>query len=387
MACALVACHGDGPSPAATGAEPSTGAEGSTAMADATEGSEPTDSTSAGADPYDGEPLAIVRDGAWHWFDIDGMRCADGRQSGVGVRTVEGSTGLVLYFKGGGACFNASSCGLSESLMLTGPEAIEANPDGVLDFDQPDNPLAGYDVVYVPYCTGDIHGGTAPGVEVEGVAEPWDFVGHDNVLVALERLVPTFADASRLLVLGTSAGGIGALVNFPSIARGWPEAETFLLDDSGLIFRDEYLDPCLQQRMRDTWALHDVLPTDCPACETPEGGGMAQYYAYLADRYPEAHFGLVASNRDRVVRIFFGYGNDGCQPAAGIPDLGEQTLMDAVDDLRAEVLAGRFASYVLDSDAHVWTSTPEFYTAQTGDVPLRTWFDAFLAGEADDVAP
>ncbi len=365
-----------------------TSATSSTSAGTSTDGADSSsDSTGPGGSPYDGDPLEIVRDGAWQWFDIEGMGCADGRQSGVGVRAVEDSAGLVIYFKGGGACFNGSSCGLSAPLMLTGFEAIDANPDGVLNFEDAQNPLSNYDVVYVPYCTGDVHGGTSPATDVDGVTDPWDFIGHDNVVTALDRVAPTFPDASKLLVLGTSAGGIGALVNFPSIAAGWPDAETFLLDDSGMIFGDDYLAPCLQRTMRDTWGLGNVLPSDCPECETPDGGGMAQYFAYLADRYPTTHFGLIASHRDRIVRIFFGYGNDECGPVAGLPDLGEQTLMDAVDALRSEVLAGRFATYVVDSDEHVWTSTPEFYTVQAGETPLHAWFDAFLAGEATDVGP
>jgi len=380
---------GPEPSSGTTSAGPaSTGDAADSGSGDGSGDGSSSDGSSTGAppEPYDGEPLELVRDGAWHWFDIEGMRCADGRPSGVGVRAVEGSTGLAVYLKGGGACFNAATCGLSAPLMLTGFEAIEANPYGVLDFDVPDNPLASYDVVYVPYCTGDVHAGTTAGGQVEGVDQPWDFVGHTNIVTALDRLAPTFPEASRLLVMGTSAGGIGALIDFPSIARGWPAAKTFLLDDSGLIFGDEYLAPCLQRTMRDTWGLSEVLG-DCPACETPDGGGMAQYYAYLAEHYPDTHFGLVASHRDRTVRLFFGYGNDACAPAAGLPDLGEQTLMDAIDALRGEVLGDRFATYVIDSDEHVWTTTPEFYSVQAAGMPLHAWFDAFLAGEATHVGP
>ena len=336
--------------------------------------------------PYDGAPLSITRDGAWQWVDLEGVHCADGRQSGVGIRAVENSAGLVVYFRGGGACFNLSSCGLTEPLAFTGMAAIRENPDGVLDFDNPDGPLYDYDIVYVPYCTGDVHAGSVAQGRVEGVDDPWDFIGHQNLLTVLDRVAPTFADASRVVVLGTSAGGIGALVNFPSIARGWPDAEHFLLDDSGAIFGDDYLAPCLQRTMRDTWGLDQVMPPDCPDCLTDNGGGMAQYYAYLADRYPDAHFGLVASSRDRILRIFFGYGNDDCT-TLGIPDLGEDVMKNAVTDLHQDVLAGRFATYVVDSDVHVWTATPAFYTVESAGVPLTTWVDAFLAGEAYDVVP
>lgn len=380
------ACQAGGDETDTTSEAGSTGSA-TDASSTAADSSGSDESTGEPAPTFDGEPLAITRDGAWEWFDIEGMACADGRDSGVGVRAVQDPEGVVLYFKGGGACFNTLSCALAEPLMVTGLEAIDQNPDGVLNFEDPQNPLANYDVVYFPYCTGDVHGGSELGVTPQGVAEPWDFVGHENVLAALDRLVPTFADSERLMVYGTSAGGIGALVNFPSIVLGWPDAETFLLDDSGMIYRDAYLEPCLQQTMRSTWSLSAALPTDCPECETKSGGGMAEYYRYLADRYPQTHFGIVASTRDRVTRVFFGFGNNECQPEAGLPDLGEATIDAALADLRAEVLDGRFASYVVDSDVHVWTATPEFYSVTSADVPLTEWFDEFLAGNASNVGP
>jgi len=346
-----------------------------------------SDETGSAPSPYVGEPLEVTPDSEWAWFDLPGVQCADGADSGVGVRHVPDSEGLVLYFKGGGACFNESSCALSMPQLLTGFDAIDANPDGLLDFDAPDNPLANYDIVYFPYCTGDVHAGTQSGATVDGLDEPWDFVGHTNVLTALERIGPTFADAPRILVLGTSAGGIGALINFPSIAAGWPDAEKFMLDDSGMLFRDAYLAPCLQQRMRQTWGLEGVLPTDCPECEAADGGGMSNYLTYLADRYPDTHFGLVASTRDLIVRIFFGYGDNECDPGAGLPDLGEATLMAALTDLQTEVLTGRFATYIVDSDVHVWTVAPDFFNVESGGVPLRTWFADFMRGDAPDVLP
>lgn len=362
-----------------SGATPQ-GSEESTAGSESSTGEAPPS-------PYDGEPLAVVPDGTWQWFDVEGMGCADGRPSGVGVRAVENSTRLAVYFKGGGACFNQSTCALTAPLMLTGFEAIEANPLGVLNFDAPDNPLADFNVVYIPYCTGDVHAGSMPQGMVEGVGEPWDFVGHDNVLAALDRLGPTFPGMEQLLVVGTSAGGMGAMLNFPSIVAGWPEAETFLLNDSGMIFRDSYLAPCLQEQMRSTWSLASALPDDCPACETEEGGGMAEYFVYLSEQFPAAHLGLVASSRDQIVRIFFGYGLDSCQPPPGLPDLGEDVLSEAVADLRANILDGRFVTYVVDSDLHTWIATPEFYEIESGGTPLQAWFGEFLAGTAADIGP
>lgn len=383
----LGACGDDVP-PAADEGASSSGGEGASTGASVTDTGTAAESGTEGTpgSPYEGEPLPLVPDGEWHWIDIDGMRCADGAPSGVGVRAVEGSNKLALYFKGGGACFNATSCAISASLMLTGTDAIADNPEGILEFGREDNPLNDYNVIYFPYCTGDIHSGTVSGVQIDGVPTPRDFVGRDNVLAALDRIGPTFPNPEQLAVIGTSAGGFGALTNFPRIAAGWPNTPTVLLDDSGLLFRDEYLRPCLQQQMRTTWGLAESLPA-CEACTKADGGGLAQLFVWLTDTYPDTRFGLIGANRDRTVRIFFGFGNDDCAASGGLPDLGAERLTEALDDLQTEVLEGRVSSYILDSDGHTWATTPLFYTTTSGGVSMRDWVSDFLTTGVDDVAP
>ena len=64
--------------------------------------------------------------------------------------------GAVL--QGGGACFSAETCGPG-SETFTRNLAIGEAPDfgGIFDETNPENPLAGHSIVYVPYCTGDVH--------------------------------------------------------------------------------------------------------------------------------------------------------------------------------------------------------------------------------------
>lgn len=336
--------------------------------------------------PYDGAPLTVMADGGWHWVDIEGMACADGRQSGVGVRRVDGSRKLALYFKGGGACFNESTCGLTAPLMLTGVPALESNAQGILDLDNEASPLHDYNVVYFPYCTGDIHSGTVAQGQPEGVEEPWDFVGAANVLAALDRVAPTFADIDSLAVIGTSAGGLGALANYPRIAEGWPDTPTVVLDDSGLVFRDAYLRPCLQRQLREAWGLADSLPP-CEDCNGADGGGLAALYPWLATEYPDTRFGLIGATRDEIIRIFYGFGNDDCGSSLGLPDLGAETLTEALLDLEGEVLSGHFATYLIDGETHTWTTKPLFFTTQSQGVVLRDWVADLLEGDVPDVGP
>ena len=344
-------------------------------------------STGPTIDPFDGAPIDVPADGAWHFVEIEGMECNGGVQSGVGVRRVEGASRLVLYFKGGGACFNSITCAFTSSLMRTGPEAMEANPDGVLDFERDDNPFIDANVVYVPYCTGDAHAGVRGEQTVPDVAEPWNFVGHDNVLAALDRVVPTFADTEQLVVLGTSAGGMGALFNFPFIRSGWPDTETIVIDDSGVILPDAFLDPCLQTHLRDTWGFSEVLPAACEGCTADTGGGLSTMFEYLPDAYPDVRFAMIASNQDQVLRLFYGFGNDACMPGGGLPDLGPDRYGQGLSALYDASLNGRITLFEIDSEVHTWSTTPAFYTTETAGVPMSTWFSNVLDGTAETVRP
>ena len=384
--CGTSGAQGDDP----TGSTGSTG--GTTTRADtgaASSGEESEASTSSGStqQPFDGNPLDVPADGDWHFVEIEGMACNGGVASGVGVRRVEGARRLVLYFKGGGACFNSLTCSFTEPLMRTGPEAMDANPEGVLDFGRDDNPLVDANVVYFPYCTGDVHAGVLGEQSVAGVEEPWNFVGHDNVLAALDRVVPTFDDLDQVVVLGTSAGGMGALFNFPFIRSGWPDTETVVIDDSGVILPDAFLDPCLQTHLRDTWGFSQVLPSGCEGCTTETGGGLSTIFEYLPDAYPDVRFALIASNQDQILRLFYGFGNDACEGGGGLPDLGAERYAQGLSALHDASLEGRFALFEIDSDVHTWSTTPAFYTTETAGTPMSTWFADVLEGTAQTVRP
>ena len=68
-------------------------------------------------------------------------------------------TKVMLYFQGGGACFSADTCrpGSGAYKASTGAEDDPSlRPAGLLALDDPRNPVAGWSIVFVPYCTGDV---------------------------------------------------------------------------------------------------------------------------------------------------------------------------------------------------------------------------------------
>ena len=104
--------------------------------------------------------------------------------------------------------------------MASTADEVSANV-GILDRTNAANPVKDWSFVYVPYCTGDFHGGnnvtTVPGAS----GPPQHFVGYANVGMYLDRLVPTFHNATRILLAGLSAGGFGAVFNYARVAEAF----------------------------------------------------------------------------------------------------------------------------------------------------------------------
>ena len=139
-------------------------------------------------------------------------------------------------------------------------------------------------VVFVPYCTGDVHSGSAVATYASPLpgrdAITWRHVGHANVLAFLKRLGATFPDPGRLVISGSSAGGFGSMSNYPEFRRYWPDAKAYLVDDSGppLIGRD----PGRYARGVVRALGHGrVLDGFCPQCRTDLSQGRALVAAAL----------------------------------------------------------------------------------------------------------
>jgi hypothetical protein len=95
-------------------------------------------------------------------------RCSDGSKFSFWVREANPKK-VIFYLQGGGACFSAKTCAPDSHLYQTRVNEGPAGEGGIFDFANERNPFADYSVVYVPYCTADVHIGNvttqyAPGV-------------------------------------------------------------------------------------------------------------------------------------------------------------------------------------------------------------------------------
>ena len=146
---------------------------------------------------------------------------------------------------------------------------------------------------------------------------------------------------------------------------------------------DAYLPPCLQDHWRKLWNLNQTLPLDCTDCSPPGGGGIINYVEYIGNKYPEGRLGLISSNQDSVITLFFGYGQNDCANLNGIavPVPGpvyEQGLLD----LRDHHMTGSppWATYFVASTIHTYLLGPGYFTTLSAGVPLTSWVSDMVNG-------
>ncbi len=356
-----------------------------------TESETGTDSDTTGEpdSPFDGELLPEAEANEWQWVDFPDALCRDGSTTGIGVRYgLENK--VMIFFQGGGACFNPTSCTFNPSRYDGGNFAnwMDAGGrEGVLDADNPDNPLGEWSVIYIPYCTGDVHAGDSPDTSLPGVAGTQQFVGYRNVNAYLDRVVPTFFDAEHVLVTGVSAGGFGAALNFDHIANAFPKSEVTLLDDSGPPMADAYLAPCLQSQWREAWGFDMTLPQACDDCFPDNGGGLINLVTFIGEEHSDSILALISSEEDNTIRSFFGFGSNDCN--AVIPSMKASLFTEGLYDLRDNALktGGAWGSFFLPGDTHTWIGDNGVYSAEVSDMLLIDWITDILVRDPQHISP
>ncbi len=325
-----------------------------------------------------GAPLQAP-DRTWTYVEFPDTHCRDGSPAGVSVSLNASSKKVMIFLEGGGACFDSVTCGNNPT--NTAMQQAEKTA-GMFNRMQAANPVKDWNFVDVPYCTGDTHGGTKADGTVDGVAGTQQFVGYLNMQAFLQRIVPTFPDATDVLVTGVSAGGFGAAVTFILVQRAFPNVKVRMIDDSGPPMSAAVIPECLQHKWRVTWGYDQSILADCGAsCTNPDDFSQAAALG-MAKTFDDRPLGLIESARDSVIAGFYGAGLNNC---TGIP------LLNSVppDVFQADLLAYRekvrpypsMNTYIPDSTQHTWLATDGLYTASAGGVNLIDWVTKIINGE------
>ena len=313
-------------------------------------------------------PVAVAEPDAWTSVDPGtDCRCSDGSPYELWDRPGD-PTKVVLFLEGGGACWSAETCGAGGPYF---PNieigAAPSGRSGVFDQTNPENPVADYSMVYVPYCTGDVHLGNstteyAPGLTVE-------HNGFVNASAGLDHLVATYPDVEQLVVIGASAGSVATPVFAALAADALPDAEVIAFGDSSGAYPD---DPAFEP-LFEAWNLASVAPDWLVPAGTAvaDAGGNPGLTIAAGHHDPDITFARFDYASDAVQTFFDGL--------VGVPPAD---LVTYLDQTAAQIDAAGvpLASYVAPGDAHTVTADAAFYDIEVGGVRLVDWFTALVTG-------
>lgn len=327
-------------------------------------------------------PPALELAEGWNQISPGGdTACARGGLYSYFIRTVPASQKLLIYFEGGGGCYDAASC-------REGSHAFDDSIDPALPADNPSlktygvfalhdsrNPFADYNIAFINYCTGDGYlGHRTVSYSAEGQTFDVQHVGFTNAQTALAQVYRQFPAPEAVTVIGCSAGVIGSAFHAPYIMEQYKTLPITVIGDSGGGFVDG--PPVILQRL----GTFDLWPAWLPSYQalTPETFRAASFFTLAAQAYPQNTLALVDTTADGVQAGLLAQLGTGVT-LAEVLGRNLQTLHEGAPNLR---------SFTGPGDYHCILERPEFYDYTVNGTALRDWVAEVQSGRAvADVAP
>jgi hypothetical protein len=332
----------------------------------------------ASSPPVDASPASAGPQGGWEQIVPGGdCQCADGAEFSFFARKAD-PTKVVLFFEGGGACWDATTCVFTRGQSTTydwdiGPDETPEQQGGIFDVDNASNPFADWSMIFVPYCTGDVHIGNntteySPELTVQ-------HKGRVNGDAAVSYLVDNFPDATEVVVAGASAGSIATPLYGGLVGDRLPDAHITVFGDGSGGYPSV---PGVNALIGNAWGTMNALP------DWPEAAGATSETWSIPGLWVVA-----GTHNPDLVMSRFDYAFDGVQRSfaalAGVP---AEELVTFMDDNEATIEAAGVNqfSFTAPGDDHTLIQSDDFYAMEVDGVALVDWLSRIVAGEeVDDV--
>jgi hypothetical protein len=333
---------------------------------------------------------------------------------------------LVVYFAGGGACWDSATCiasldedgdgkvkkGEESDFVYIGSIDKADNPavmGGLFSLDHSDNPYADWSMLFIPYCTGDVHVGssdtTYPYPPNLGGSRTIRHHGFDNVLYAMNWLKTNHHEVrpEKILVAGSSAGAYGASFSHPWVREFYPEADqVFLASDAGvgvLTGADEFSAAVFGKG--SAWEVHETIHPDLQsalndydALGTPV---IPAVYNLLRTEHPKDQFAQYTTAYDVVQILFWDImlNPNPMEWGQGLSDPyfigGWNVEMNAIIEDQQQIASpDNYRSYIAPGCNHtIFGFDDDFYgsslISSTGEViSFLQWLSAMTGGKGAD---
>ena len=273
---------------------------------------------------------------------------------------------MLFYLEGGGACFSAEMCapGSDTYKQTVGYDDGFTAAPGIFDAANAANPFADYSIVFVPYCTGDVHAGNITADYGDGVVI--EHKGFVNGSTAVDDMIARFPEASTVVVAGSSAGAFPTPIYAGLVADRLPDATIKVFADSGGAIPDA------MSFVVGNWGTLDALP------DWPEFDGVtldqftpAYTFTTAARRHPQITFARHDYAFDRVLSGF-----------AVMAGLSPDGLFEVMRNGEAiiEESGTPLTAWIGPGDDHTILGSDRMYSEEMNGVRFIDWLTAFLAG-------
>lgn len=328
------------------------------------------------------------------WIPRESLTSRNMESMGYGAVINPNSDKLFIFLDGGGACFNGITCNFNLDRFSEEDfyERLASEQSLLLNRESDENQFKDWNVIFVPYATGDVHVGTNPSADVPNNG-PSDqaMVGANNFSVILSDLNEYFTSIgglSEVVFAGSSAGGFGVMPNYfqlkTSLANNVP---TTAIIDAGQIFRDEsLLTPCLVEQWESLWDISASLPADLNTIvQQTYSYDIQKVYEYSSLKYPEDNFGFLSYYEDGTNTVFYSFGQQNC-------NYPPQTLVSGAAfksgllDLKSEVLDNldNWKVFYKTGTSHTFLGDANLSQSING-TSLNQWLLQLRQGEVEDL--
>lgn len=296
------------------------------------------------------------------------------------------SSNLLVYFEGGGACWDDLTCNNPFGAGSSSPlQFYSASIDPQLDpsqasglfADQSGNPVRDWTQVFIPYCTGDVHGGSATRTYQRTGGGSFDIRhrGFDNFMVVMDWVRQNVANPAKVLVAGSSAGGYGASINFPWVQALYPHADFSVLADASQGVTTAGFD--FGTPGRSSWNLQfapGVFGPNPQQLPTPALlGTAARALPQVKAAQFTTNFDLVQVQFYAVMRSAYGPGGS-C--TSTVVDWNQQ-MGPQIRDTAATT--PNFRHYVAAGSYHTILASPAMYTEKSAGTTFNRWLGSMIA--------
>lgn len=270
--------------------------------------------------------------------------CANGEPYKFFVQLHEGASDLVVTLEGGGACWDYATCTDNAGVLKAnrkGPPAADAmtNLDLPLvamhpQFGRIDNgvPTNKYNQVFLPYCTADVFSGDTSKTYEDPEDPGQNVTIHHRGRRVMKGVAAYLAQhfsggkTGQLLTMGTSAGGVGTMLNYALVREAVDPKCGAGINDAGPLFLPGSEQQGIVDLVLATWgdAILSELDQELDTLSHQEiRDNVGNVSHGLARTYPNDRFLLSSFREDLNFSVFSFAGG-------GAVKLGEPNFTDKI---------------------------------------------------------